>query len=230
MMDTLPVKSLAEEDRPREKAMRLGIRSLSNSELLAILINSGSSRESALTLSRRILSHVDNDLHELARLRANQLCDFNGIGKAKAVKIEAALELGRRRQKQETSEREIIRSSRQAYHILAPQLMDLRHEEFWVLFLSRKMTKVGLERMSSGGMHGTVVDPKIIFQKALTCHAYALILAHNHPSGNARPSMQDISLTKRLVKAAELLEMKVVDHLIIYDQSYYSFQDEGDLS
>lgn len=229
-MNTLSVKSLAEEDRPREKALRSGIRALSNSELIAILINSGTGRESAIELSKRILNHVGNDLHELARLRTEHLCAFNGIGSAKALKIEAALELGRRRQRQDTHEREIIRSSRQAYHILAPCLMDLRHEEFWVLFLSRKMTRVGLDKMSSGGMHGTVVDPKIIFQKALTCHAYALILAHNHPSGNAKPSMQDISLTKRLIKAAELLEMKVVDHLIIYDQSYYSFQDEGDLS
>lgn len=228
-MNTFSIKLLAEADRPREKALTSGIRSLSDSELLAILIGSGSSKESAIELSKRILMEVNQDLHQLAKMNSDQLQRFRGIGEAKAVKIEAALEIGRRRQRQEPVARQGIHSSRQAYEALAPHLMDLMHEEFWVLFCNRKMIQIGIERISTGGMHGTVVDPKVLFQRALTNQAFGIILAHNHPSGNAKPSMEDIRLTKRLVAASELLEMKIMDHLIVYDQSYFSFQDEGEL-
>lgn len=176
-----------------------------------------------------MLMEVNQDLHQLAKMNADQLQRFRGIGEAKAVKIEAALEIGRRRQRQEPVSRQSIHSSRQAYEAIAPHLMDLMHEEFWVLFCNRKMVQIGIERISVGGMHGTVVDPKVLFRRALANQAFGLILAHNHPSGNPKPSMEDIRLTKRLVAASELLEMKVLDHLIIYDQSYYSFQDEGEL-
>ena len=228
-MNTFSIKLLAEADRPREKALASGIRSLSNSELLAILIGSGSAKESAIELSRRILTHIDQDLHQLAKMNADQLQTFRGIGAAKAVKIEAALEIGRRRQRQEPLMKQSIRTSRQAYDALAPHLMDLMHEEFWVLFCNRKMIQLSIERLSAGGMHGTVVDPKVLFQRALINQSFGIILAHNHPSGNAKPSMEDIRLTKRLKEAAELLDMKILDHLIIYDQSYFSFRDEGEL-
>ena len=228
-MNTFSIKFLAEADRPREKALASGIRSLSNSELLALLIGSGSEKESAIELSKRILMHVDQDMHQLAKMHAHQLQQFRGIGSAKAVKIEAAFEIGRRRQHQEPLERQSIRTSEQAFQAIAPYLMDLMHEEFWVIFCNRKMIQISIERLSTGGMHGTVVDPKVLFQRALANQSFGIILAHNHPSGNAKPSMEDRRLTKRLSAGAELLDMKILDHLIIYDQSYYSFRDEGEL-
>lgn len=223
------IKSWAEEDRPREKLLSKGKSSLSDAELIAILIGSGSRNESAVSLSQRILKSVDNNLNDLGKTTLNELMKFKGIGEAKAITIAAALELGRRRQLSDIKERPQIRSSKDAYHVLAPLIMDLPHEEFWILLLNRANKVIGRERVSLGGVAGTVVDAKIIFRKALEMLASGIILCHNHPSGNLNPSRADLEITKKLKRAGETLEINILDHLIIAENGYYSFADEGKL-
>jgi len=220
------IKSWAEEDRPREKMILKGRESLTDAELLAILLGSGSKNETAVGLSRRILSDIDS-LDLLGRKPLDHFMQYRGIGEAKAITIVAALELGRRRQASTPKEKLKITSSELAYQHLGPRLSDLPHEEFWVLLLSQRNTVLAQERISQGGMSATVVDPKLIFTHALRHQASAIILFHNHPSGLCDPSQEDIRLTEKLVNAGKVMSIRVNDHLIIGDNRYYSFRDEG---
>ena len=223
----ISIKAWAEEDRPREKLLAQGRRTLTDAELIAILIGSGSRDESAVELSKRILHHYKNDLNAVGKASVIELCKFKGIGEAKAISIVAALELGRRRDDTEAIEKQKIGSSRDAYKILYPLLADLNHEEFWVVLLNKGNHALSTHLISKGGLATTIADPKIIFQVALENHAASIILSHNHPSGNLKPSAEDINLTKRLISGAKLLEIIIFDHLIITDHAYYSFADEG---
>ncbi|WDF54549.1 RadC family protein [Mucilaginibacter sp. KACC 22063] len=223
----ISIKAWAEEDRPREKLNAQGRRALSDAELIAILIGSGNRDESAVELSKRILHHYDNDLNKLGKVSVNELSRFKGIGEAKAISIIAALELGRRRGETETKVADKITGSRSAWEILRRHMVDLNHEEFWILLLSRNNKVITKELISKGGLSGTVADPKIIFNVALLHQASGIILAHNHPSGNLKPSHEDISLTNKLSQAGKILDIRVLDHLIITDEGFYSFSDEG---
>jgi len=223
----LSIKSWAEEDRPREKLLSKGKQNLSNAELLGILLGSGSRNESAVGLAQRILESVENDLNDLGKMSIHELKTFRGIGTAKAVGLVAALELGRRRQLKGLKKRDQLNSSRDAFNAIAARLSDLPHEEFWMLLLNRANKLIGWEQVSSGGVSGTVVDAKIVFRKAIEGHASSLILCHNHPSGNLKPSKADIQLTQKLKKAGEQLDILVLDHLIVSEEGYYSFADEG---
>jgi len=225
----LTIKSWAEEDRPREKLLLKGKSSLSDAELVAILIGSGNSKQTAVELSQHILNECDHNLANLARLSIKDLQKFKGIGEAKAISIAAALELGRRRKDIQPSERVKITSSGDVFKILHSDFMDLAHEEFWIIHLKRNNEVIKKEMISKGGMSGTVVDAKIIFKRALEESASAIILAHNHPSGNLKPSEEDIRLTKRVKEAGKSLDISILDHLIITDESFFSFADEGTL-
>ncbi len=225
----LNIKAWAEEDRPREKLLLRGKKSLSEAELLAILLGSGSREETAVGLAKRILNSVDNSLNELGRRSVSELLKFKGVGEAKAVTITAALELGRRRQLSQLVDRPQVRSSQDAYQALGPLLIDLPHEEFWILLLNRANRVIGREQVSSGGVAGTVVDAKLVFRRAIEGSACSIILAHNHPSGNLSPSQADINLTRKLVQAGETLDVTVLDHLIVAERGYYSLADEGEM-
>ena len=224
-----PVKAWAEDDRPREKLLNKGKTALSDAELLAILLNTGSRNETVVDLAKRILGSVNNDLVSLSRMSHKELTQFKGMGPAKAVTLAAALELGRRRRESEAAQKVKISSSKDAFEYLAPLLSDLTHEEFWILLLNRANKVIGKHRVGAGGFTGTVADPRIIFKTALEHSAVALILSHNHPSGNLKPSMEDINLTKKLNEAGKFLDIPILDHLIIGESSYYSFADEGNL-
>lgn len=223
----LGIKAWAEADRPREKLISQGRRQLTDAELIAILIGSGNKNETAVDLSKRILNFCQNDLAKLARLTVKELSKFNGIGEAKAITIVAALELGRRRKETEVKGPEKIVSSKDAYNLLSAELADLPHEEFWVLLLNRANCVIGKHFISKGGQAGTIIDPKIVFKIALEHEASYIILAHNHPSGNLKPSPEDIKITKKLVDAGKLLQLNIFDHLIITDTAYLSLADEG---
>ncbi|MCU0346337.1 MAG: DNA repair protein RadC [Saprospiraceae bacterium] len=226
-LPNLPITAWAEDDRPREKLLAQGRQVLSDAELIAILIGSGSRDESAVSLSQRILDSVGKNLNELGKRPVAELMKFKGIGEAKAITIAAALELGRRRTAADLPERPEIRGSRDAYQILAPLLLDLPHEESWVLFLSKKNKVIGKTKLSVGGTDATVMDAKIVFRKALEGMAAAIIVAHNHPSGTLRPSQADIDLTRKMKNVGEAIGLPLVDHIIIADGGYYSFLDEG---
>lgn len=223
----LGIKLWAEEDRPREKLQLHGRRHLTDAELVAILIGSGSRNESAVDLSKRILSRCEGDLEVLGKMTVNELCKFKGVGEAKAISIVAALELGRRRKDVPAKDIPKITSSAQAFHILKAQFEDLNHEEFWIILLNRGNFYIGKHLISKGGQAGTVADPKVIFKTALDHNAAYIILAHNHPSGNLKPSQQDLNLTKNLVQAGKMLDLNVCDHIIVAGKTYYSFNDEG---
>lgn len=223
------IKHWAEDDRPREKLIAKGPTNLSDAELLAILIASGSRNESAVDLCKRILNSVGNNLGELAKLSVPDLMKFKGIGDAKAITIVAALELGKRRRLAEATKREAITCSKDAYDILLPLFEDLKHEEFWVLLLNRANKVVRKEKVSAGGVAGTVVDNKMIMKLAIDTLASGIVLAHNHPSGNLKPSQQDVAVTRQIKQAGQLLDINLVDHLIVTDHGYYSFADEGAL-
>jgi DNA repair protein RadC len=226
-MDLITIKQLAEDDRPREKMMMKGSRALSDAELIAILIGSGNKKETAIQLSQRILSECKNDINQLAKLTLKELCGFKGIGLAKAVSISAALELGRRRDTTEPVERSVLTSSSSAFALLSPVLRDLPNEEFWMLILNRANKLISKEPVSKGGINATLVDARMIFKPAILQNASSIILAHNHPSGNLKPSEEDIKLTKKLKDAGKLLDINVIDHLIIAENNYFSFADEG---
>jgi DNA repair protein RadC len=225
--EKISIKAWAEEDRPREKLSTQGRRALTDAELIAILIGSGSRTETAVELSKRILHHYDNDLNRLAKASIQELSNFRGIGEAKAISIIAALEIGRRRDDTEIKAVESILSSKDAYNLMRRHLVDLNHEEFWIILLGRASKVLGKELISKGGLSGTVADPKVIFHIALQHQASGIILIHNHPSGNLKPSQLDISLTKRLSEAGRMLDIQILDHLIIDDTGYYSFGDES---
>jgi len=221
------IKTWALQDRPREKLLQQGQRNLSDAELLAIILGSGSKDETVVALSKRILHSVNNNLHILGKTSLSDFQKFKGVGEVKAITISAALELGRRRQFSTPEKKDKITSSNDAYRIMAPTLADLSHEEFWVLFLNRANIVIKKERISVGGISGTVVDSRIIFKKAMDLLASSIILVHNHPSGNLNPSKADISVTNRLKEGGKLLDISVLDHLIITETSFYSFADEG---
>jgi DNA repair protein RadC len=223
----LTIKSWAEDDRPREKLVTKGRQSLSDAELLAILLASGNRNETAVQLAQRILKENKNSINELAKLQLNDLKKFKGVGEAKAVTIAAALEIGRRRTDETVEEKIKITSSKLAYNILKSKLSDLPHEEFWVLYMTRSNTIIKAECVSKGGVSGTVVDVRLILKPAIECLASSIILAHNHPSGNLKPSQEDIYLTKKIKEASKLVDINLQDHLIIGDQAYLSFADEG---
>jgi DNA repair protein RadC len=223
----LSIKSWAEEDRPREKLSSQGRRSLTDAELIAIMIGSGSRNETAVELSKRILHHYDNDLNKLGKASINELSSFKGIGEAKAISIIAALEIGRRRNDFETKAPDTVGGSKDAFNIMRRHLVDLYQEEFWILLMGRSQKVLGKELVSRGGLSDVLVDPKVVFSIALRYMATGIILIHNHPSGNLKPSTGDISITKRLVKVGRQLELAILDHLIITDKGYYSFADEG---
>ena len=223
----LPISQWAEDDRPREKLMIKGKGQLSKAELIAILIGSGNREESAVQLAQNILNSIGNNLAELSNLSINNLKNFKGIGEAKAISIVAALELGKRRLSEDVLVRKKIKSSEDAFHLLYAELSDKNYEEFWVLMLDRANQVIRKINISEGGMAGTVADPKKIFKMALDFNASSIILAHNHPSNNLKPSQNDIDLTKKLRGAGKLLDVEVIDHLIIGNDSYYSFADES---
>jgi DNA repair protein RadC len=223
----LSIKAWAEDDRPREKLISKGRQALSDSELLAILLASGSREETAVQLAQRILQENKNSINELAKLQLNDLKKFKGVGEAKAVTIAAALEIGRRRTDESLEEKIKISSSKHAYSILKSKLSDLPHEEFWVLYMNRSNSLIKKECISKGGISGTVVDIRLILKPAIECLASSIILAHNHPSGNLKASQEDINLTKKTKEAAKFMDISLQDHLIIGDQAYLSFADEG---
>ncbi len=223
----LKIKSWPSEERPREKLLSKGIRAVSDAELVAILLGTGTTTISAVELARRVLQTVDNNLHDLARLSVQDLMKIRGIGEAKAIAIIAALELGRRRKDTEPVEKPRITGSRDCFDILRPHLQDIQHEEFWILVLNRANRLIKKYQISQGGVAGTVADPKIIFKLAISELASGIILAHNHPSGNLTASQADIDLTRKIRDAGKLLEIQVLDHLIVAGQKYFSFADEG---
>lgn len=223
----ITIKSWAEEDRPREKLLNAGRRALSDAELIAILIGSGSRQESAVELSKRILHSLNNDLDKLGKLSVSELCRFKGIGEAKAISIIAALELGRRRKDTEIQEVVKISCSKDIFELMQRYFADLNHEEFRIILLNRANKVLSTHLISKGGQAGTVADPKIIFRIALENHAASVILTHNHPSGNLKPSQADISLTQKLCSAGAMLDIAVLDHLIFTDSSYFSMADQG---
>jgi len=221
------IKYWAEQDQPREKMLLKGKSSLSDAELIAILIGSGTGGTSAVELAKQILAHYKNDLNILGRVSIKDLMKFKGIGEAKSITILAALEIGRRRQLTPVKEKPKITSSQDAYNCLFSEMEDLNYEVFKILLLNRNNRVTRIETISTGGVAGTVVDPKVIFKKALDEQASSIILSHNHPSGNLKPSQQDIQVTKKLVSAGKSLEINILDHLIISENGYFSFLDEG---
>jgi len=223
----LTIKDWSTDDQPREKLLLKGTTALSDAELIAILIGSGTANLSAVDVSKKVLQHVDNNLHQLARLTVKDLIKIKGIGEARAITIIAALELGRRRKDVDNNEKPKIGSSKDAFGMISGDLMDLPHEEFWVLLLNRANRIIKKKRISEGGVSGTIADPKIIFKMALEELASGIIVAHNHPSGNMIASQSDIDLTKKLQEAGKFLEIQLLDHLIICGQKYFSFADEG---
>ena len=223
----LTIKNWAAEDRPREKLSLKGKSTLSDAELLAILLGTGTPTLSAVDLAKNVLQGAGNSLHELARLSAKDLMKTKGIGEAKAITIIAALELGRRRKDLDANEKPKVTTSRDVFEYLKSDLLDIPHEEFWILVLNRANRIIKKHQISQGGVAGTVADPKIIFKIALEELASGIILAHNHPSGNLTASQADIALTKKLKEAGKLLEIQVLDHVIIAGQKYFSFADEG---
>lgn len=223
----LTIKSLSEDDRPREKLATLGRQNLSDAELIAIILGSGNKKETAVQLAQRMLSENNNNINQIAKLSLAELKKYNGVGEAKAVNIAAAFELGRRRNDLETTEKVKITSSNVAYKILQKRLCDLPHEEFWILILNRANQVVKEEYLSKGGISGTVVDVRLICKAAIENNASAVVIAHNHPSGQLTASEQDKSITKKLKEALKTFEIALLDHLIIGDQKYYSFADDG---
>lgn len=221
------IKTWAVEDRPREKMINRGISSLTDAELIAILISSGNSNESAVELSRRIMESSHHNLHELGKLNCDELKRFRGIGPAKAITLLAAMELGRRRNQSEALEKDQIKGSRDAANYLRPVIGDLSYEEFWVIFLNRHNKVIEKQKLSQGGMTGTVIDVRLVLKLALEKHATSLIFCHNHPSGNLEPSDADKKITRQLKEAGALMEIPVVDHLIVTQSGFFSFADEG---
>ena len=226
-MENLSIKAWAEAERPREKLMNVGRHTLTDSELIAILLRTGAKQITAVELARKLLAQCNNDLTEMSRLSVKELAKEKGMGEVKAITLVAALELGRRRREAEAMRKEKITTSQDAVNIMQPHLADLIHEEFWLLLLNRAHIVINKKKVSSGGVSGTVVDPKMVFKLAIENNACSIILCHNHPSGNNKPSDADISLTRKLKEAGNLLEITVIDHVIIAGASFYSFADEG---
>ncbi len=225
--NSFSIKDWSENDRPREKLSLNGSSSLSDSELIAILIGSGNREMSAVELSRLILNHAGNSLDKLGRMSIKELMKFKGIGEAKAISITAAMELGKRRASELPTTRPVITCSSDAFKVLQPIIGDLPHEEFWILYVNNSHKVLAKHQISKGGFTGTMVDTRIVFQKAVEESAVAMILAHNHPSGKLQPSMDDKRLTQKLIEAGKLMDIKVLDHLIVTSEDFYSFADHN---
>ncbi|MCF8331447.1 MAG: DNA repair protein RadC [Bacteroidales bacterium] len=223
----ISIRNWAEGDRPREKMLQKGKKALSDAELMAILIGSGNKEKSAVELSKEVLEYVGNDLIALSKMSIPAFIRFKGIGEAKAITIAAALELGRRRRSAESLSKAKITGSNDAFEMMSEFLLDLNHEEFWIVILNRANKVVRKLQVSEGGFSGTVADPKKIFVAALENHASAIILCHNHPSGNLQPSAADKKLTQKLADAGKLMDLPVLDHIIFGEENYYSFADQG---
>ncbi|GAB6395582.1 MAG: DNA repair protein RadC [Bacteroidales bacterium] len=229
-MENLPIKEWAMEDRPREKMLQKGVSALSDAELLAILIGKGNAEESAVHLAQRILRSVDNNLNILGKRSIHELANgFKGIGMVKAVTLIAAMELGRRRSAADAGSPQRIISSKDAYLIFHPLLCDLLHEEFWILLTNRAAKVIGKTKISQGGGHKTAVDIRLILKAALHALAFGIILCHNHPSGNVRPSGEDDALTQQIKNAAQLMGIQLLDHIVLSGNTWYSYADEGRL-
>jgi DNA repair protein RadC len=226
-MKKLTIKSWAVEDRPREKLLLQGKSILTDAELIAILIGSGTKKESAVELSKRILNSVNNNINELAALAFEQLIEFNGIGEARAVSIITALELGKRRHFEQTEQKPVIKSSATAFQILQPIIGELQHEEFWVLYLNNSNKVIAKKQLSKGGITATMVDVRLLFKKAVELAIVGIIVCHNHPSGKLKPSKSDELLTQKIKEAGQTLDIKLLDHLIITQKDYFSFADNG---
>ncbi|MDG1527744.1 MAG: DNA repair protein RadC [Polaribacter sp.] len=226
-MKKLTIKSWAVEDRPREKLLLQGKSILTDAELIAILIGSGTKKESAVELSKRILNSVNNNINELAALAFEQLIEFNGIGEARAVSIITALELGKRRHFEQTEQKPVIKSSATAFQILQPIIGELQHEEFWVLYLNNSNKVIAKKQLSKGGITATMVDVRLLFKKAVELAIVGIIVCHNHPSGKIKPSKSDELLTQKIKEAGQTLDIKLLDHLIITQKDYFSFADNG---
>ncbi|WP_028606943.1 DNA repair protein RadC [uncultured Olleya sp.] len=221
------IKNWSQDDQPREKLLYKGKASLSDAELVAILIGSGNRDESAVSLCKRILSSVDNNLSELGKLSIKQLMEFKGIGEAKAISIIAALELGRRRRGEEALQKKKITSSKSVFELMQPIIGELPHEEFWIIYLNNSNKVIHKSQLSKGGITGTLVDTRLVLKTALEVGAVGLILSHNHPSGTLVPSQADKAVTLKLKTAAQSLDIKVLDHLIVTENAYFSFADEN---
>ncbi|MDR0796894.1 MAG: DNA repair protein RadC [Tannerella sp.] len=229
-IERLRIKDLALEDRPREKLILKGSASLSDAELLAILIGTGNTKETAVQLSQRILGTVSHNLGELGKLSVKELMKFVGIGGAKAITIVAAMELARRKSVSGPVDRDLIRCSRDAFQVFYPFLCDLRHEELWIALTNRSGRVIEKVKISQGGTGETTADLRLILKEAVHTLCSGILLCHNHPSGNIHPSSEDDLLTSNLEKAAKLMNIKLLDHIILYDETYYSYADEGRLS
>jgi len=223
----LPINRWKEDDRPREKMLSKGKEALSDAELVAILIGSGNREETAVDLSKRILASINNNLNELATLSISDLMKFKGIGEAKAISIITAITLGRRTQLETAMVKPIIKSSKSVFNIMQPIIGNLNHEEFWILFLNNSNKVIHKKQLSKGGITGTLVDVRMLFKKAIELLAVGIIVCHNHPSGKVMPSDSDKQLTQKIKEAGVLLDIKLLDHLIITEQSYFSFTDQN---
>lgn len=227
--NSFSIKNWSQDDQPREKLRDKGKSSLSDAELVAIIIGSGNRNESAVDLCKRILARVDNNLNALGKLSLKQLMEFKGIGEAKAITIAAALELGRRRKFEDAVKQDKISSSRDVYNIMQPIVGELSHEEFWILYLNNSNKVLQKMLLSKGSITGTLVDVRLVLKQALELGAVALVLCHNHPSGTLQPSLADKQITKKLSNAALSLDIKILDHLIITEKAYFSFADENQM-
>ena len=227
MSDKLNINQWAEEDRPREKLVRLGAEALSNAELLAILIGSGSPKESAVDLMKRVLNDCKNNLNTLGKLSLRELCQYNGIGEAKAITILAACELGKRRQREEAEKRESILSAADIYQYMHPRMQDLDVEEAWILLMNQNAKLIRAERISHGGISETAVDVRVIIREAILNNATMLALCHNHPSNSVKPSSEDDRLTSSVKQACNLMRIYFLDHVIVTDGAFYSYHEEG---
>jgi DNA repair protein RadC len=225
--NSFSIKNWSQDDQPREKLRDKGKSVLSDAELVAILIGSGSREESAVDLCKRILASVDHNLNALGKLSIKQLMEFKGIGEAKAITIAAAMELGRRRRLEDAIQLDKITSSRSVFDVMQPVLGELPHEEFWILYLNNSNKVIQKNQLSKGGITGTLVDVRLVLKSALEVGATSLILCHNHPSGTLKPSQADKDITQKLKTAAQSLDIKVLDHLIITEKTYFSFADDG---
>lgn len=223
----MSIKSLAEDDRPREKFLLKGKASVSDSELLAIIMGSGNREESAVELARRILNSVENNWHRLSQLSIKDLMKFKGVGEAKAISIATALEIGNRKSQQEVLERHQISSSKDVFEVLQPHLSDLSTEEFWAVFLNHQNKILYKTCLFRGGIASSVADVRVIFKTALEHFSTRIIVAHNHPAGSLKPSSEDINITKKIDEAGKLLEIELLDHIIIAQNKFYSFKEEG---
>ncbi|MFT4576381.1 MAG: DNA repair protein RadC [Polaribacter sp.] len=226
-MKKLTIKYWALEDRPREKLMQKGKEVLTDAELIAILIGAGSKEESAVELSKRMLNSVNNNINQLAALSLEQLMEFKGIGEAKAVSVITALELGKRRHYEQLEEKPVIKSSASVFNLIQPLIGELEHEEFWVLYLNNSNKVIVKKQLSKGGITATMVDIRLVFRKAVELASVGIIVCHNHPSGKLTPSNSDKTLTKKIMEAGKILDIKLLDHLIITQKDYFSFADNG---